>query len=110
MDDLVTFLRARLADEEHAQHNPWTAWHARECETVQGAGGGDPITCSCGVPARVLRDVAAKHAVLEALERADAQASGPDLNGGIYTGLRDAAELLALAYADHPDHRPGWPR
>ena len=59
-------------------------------------------------PARVLAEANAKRALIDACERADTSAAYPDFEGGVYSGLHDALEYLALPYADHPDYREEW--
>jgi len=126
--DLAAFLNARLDDDE------WTATGAARCDdgrhgdwypasiaaawlTITDARVDDHIARHD--PARVLREVAAKRAILAAYEEQD----GYDLPDGVAEGrdpeererdeaLRDALETVILAiaavYSDHPDYDPAW--
>jgi len=55
-------------------------------------------------PARVLREVEAKRALLAACVEYDDMPAGMSGSGLAY----QVEELLALPYADHPDYRPEW--
>ena len=111
MDDLVKFLRARLDEEQReAEKQP-------DGEEVMLDSWEIMATAETNYPgyeylriakARVLAEAEAKRALIDAVERADARASFPDFDGGVYSGLHDALEYLALPYADHPDYRDEW--
>ncbi|MFD6517323.1 DUF6221 family protein [Rhodococcus sp. NPDC060176] len=65
-------------------------------------------------PARILREVAAKRAIVKAYEDADIRAHDTyggyeDILNGESNGLERALELLTAAYSDHPDFDPDWP-
>jgi hypothetical protein len=119
--DLITFLRARLDEDEAlalaASPGPWHP-DAESYEVLAA----DDITVCDGFalsgpqlrattehiarwdPARVLAEVAAKRAVVDGLAAADPHA-------GYITGTftaRHALWLLAQSYADHPDYREEW--
>lgn len=112
---LTEFLLARIADDEAsandgfetAPHRPECAW--RELEGITGDG-----VCSCGYPARVLKQCAAKRRIVEEAqywERRVAQQwqeiPQPDL-GGRYEVAMSMLRALAIAYVDHPDYREDW--
>lgn len=58
-------------------------------------------------PARVLREVEAKRAIVEMCE-SHANAQFPDFEGGYASAAEDALTHLALVWSDHPDYRPAW--
>lgn len=58
-------------------------------------------------PARVLREVAAKRAIL-ADARIYPDAAYPDFDGGFSTAAESAVASLAAVYSDHPDFDPEW--
>ena len=106
-DDLAAFLRARLDEDEAAARaaadGPWTSsgpyvdapgagiiMQARHTEDAAHAARHDP--------ARVLREVEAKRAIL-----AQWQAQPPDS-----PVLTNALYQLAAVYSDHPGYRPEW--
>ena len=120
--DLAAFLAARL-DEDEAQ--PWAVHDVTKCDALlyeedMGAAAHEHV-CDCEYPARVLREVAAKRAILAAYEEA---AEHPyDLPQGIHEGrddwererddsvlgeLEDVARHIAAVYSDHPDYRQEW--
>jgi hypothetical protein len=103
MDELIAFVKARLGEDEAAAnevHRP------RGCGCVDRDGGfdPDPIWCGCDYPARVLREVAAKRAVLAAYIKIEA--------GGIrdsgWIAFRSTLATLAAVWNDHPDYRQEW--
>jgi hypothetical protein len=99
----VEFLRARL-DEDAGLADEW---HSKvECDTY----GPVPFPCDCHVPARVLADVAAKRAIVDAyVHKAESMARYPgQSNAGGLVSLTVAAQHLAAVYADHPDYDQGW--
>lgn len=119
-------------------HNPGKQWLDPEAfekydlakgEEFVGYGGPHPFTgavCATGPashaqsmadathiarfadPARVLAEVEAKRALIDACEHADTRATYPDFEGGLYSGLRDALEYLARPFRAHPDFDPAW--
>lgn len=125
--DLVEFLRARLDEDEQvaraATPGPWTqdeevdGWRAGRQTVVRAdrfrvvtvdqtrqhhpAGEENVAHIARHDPARVLADVAAKRALLDAM-------IGPALSSAVArtcdAGLA-TARYLALAYADHPEYR-----
>lgn len=65
-------------------------------------------------PARILREVAAKRAIVKAYEDADIRAHDTyggyeDILNGESNGLERALELLTATYSNHPDFDPDWP-
>ncbi|MGY1579122.1 DUF6221 family protein [Streptomyces sp. MN13] len=127
MDDLVQFLRDRLDEDERtakallddARPGRIARWEFCEDGAIRDEGGRAALRVKFTWrpeaehivrhdPARVLAEAEAKRALLEALERADTQASYPDFEGGVYSGLHEALEYLALPYADHPAYKPEW--
>lgn len=139
----MEFLEARLVEDEvmaqeAAQHlsGVWTfdngeAGARREELARGGRFGANPsvggITSGCRYnaesemkhiarhdPDRVLREVAAKRAIVKAYEDADIRAHDTyggyeDILNGASNGLERALELLTAAYSDHPDFDPDWP-
>lgn len=119
-DDLVTFLRARLDDEERtAQATLWEGSGNRpDWELVMFAAaeiGGDEIYVEDRTianhlvtwdPARVLAEVDAKR---EIVKQADLYLCDSGAGCGYRTKHgHNVLRLLALAYADHPDYRDEW--
>lgn len=95
MDDLTAFIRARLGEDEAAADE----LHNRiDCDLNRLQSFGE---CSCGYPARVLREVAAKRALLAAYEDAP-EFSDP------WIGLDAAVRICAAVWSDHPDYRQEW--
>lgn len=103
-ETLTVFLAARL-DEDAAEAR---FVHVIDCSLAFVSP--EHCQCDCGTPARVLREVAAKQAILarfgEPPEDADL---GEHLqHSQEQAGLRRAVRLLAAVYSDHPDYRAGW--
>jgi len=121
---IVEFLTARLDEREYwctpraGERSHWIGPHDSECDALVRDGYGDrgELPCSCGEPARVLADIAAKRAILELLD--ELLIVSPSGHGNdqiqINAALELAAErakvmrLLASVYADHPDYREEW--
>lgn len=60
-------------------------------------------------PARVLREVEAKRALVDLWDDEPAwEMSGYEEHAGFSAGLGRALRLLAVVYADHPDYDPSW--
>ncbi|WP_098010476.1 DUF6221 family protein [Streptomyces sp. sk226] len=138
MDDLVQFLRDRLAeDEQAARAATWDEWdsahwtahhrarydgrwvivdHAEEGVTELTPHAADDAGVAQHIarhdPARVLREVEAKRRLLTDYEEnaADLDAQhAPDMDCvGRADGLETALQHLATAYADRPDYRDAW--
>ncbi|MEV0149084.1 MULTISPECIES: DUF6221 family protein [unclassified Nonomuraea] len=113
VDDLIAFLRARLDEDEQAaldwqQHkqvlteqfmNDPHRKHVRlRREPVTDARLSEYAYHDRFEPARVLREVEAKRALVGLWSRA----SSDDRRGGY------SLRTLALPYADHPDYRHEW--
>ena len=118
IDDLAAFIGARL-DEYEAR--AWAVHDVERCdallyaEDMADAARRDP-GCDCGQPARALRDVAAKQAILADCVRiiGPHRAPSPYASPGTPYGA-PAANLafrtlrsLASAYDTHPDYRREW--
>ena len=90
--DLVAFLNARLDEDEREA----SEFHHGDCESLPYPGMTGPFPCNCGHPARVLRDVEAKRAILAELEAI------PHLY------MEDCYYSCELAvHPDDPERRPG---
>jgi hypothetical protein len=120
MDDLVTFLRARLAaTAARAEAARANAWYQAEDLERQGFESADALLIAREAdPARVLREVEAKRGLLkearsyaEAIE-AEFGWQRDEIEAGAIRDGGNAGErmlrILALPYADHPDYRPEW--
>jgi hypothetical protein len=136
MDELVQFLRDRLNEDEQTardelcvncgnpivplrsalgitgyshgggrvnEHGEWERnWEGRRCPgSITGAE-------AVQNPARVLRDIEARRALLAEYVLADAESAYPDWMGGYASGLEYAVRLDAARYADHPEYNPDW--
>jgi hypothetical protein len=134
MDDLVVWLRAQLDEDAAVLVGEYeeTTWHTKACESVPDVlyPGRETGACDCGVPARVLREIDAKRAVVDAYAQADAMSGASAVNYGAWVnneplpypeeaegtsevknrlpGLRHALRLLALPYADRPGYQETW--
>ncbi|MEU0991947.1 DUF6221 family protein [Streptomyces sp. NPDC005953] len=135
MSDLVSFLRARLDEDEQAAlaaswdddgSRRWQAHHREQYDgrwvlnddmdegvtEVQAQAADDGAVArhiARHDPALVLRDVEAKRKLLdEYTEARDHEGANYEWIGGWANGLGQAVTLLALAHADHPDYRPEW--
>jgi hypothetical protein len=92
--DPVAFLDARLGEQEAAA---WSVHDVATCdallyeEDLPAAAARTP-DCDCGYPARVLREVNAKRAILRRYKDGD---------DALYVAVLE----LASAYSDHPDYQ-----
>lgn len=122
MIDIVKFLRARLDEDEagalSASRNGGR-WISQEehVETVEGCLiadfelKSDSSHCSEHDPARVLREVAAKRAMIEPFDQAVRKHEWlhDPWHRAIWTlHLRNAIYPLATVYSDHPDYDRKW--
>ena len=131
MTDLAAFILARL---DEAQERAWAVHDVATCdallyeEDMADAAARTP-DCDCGYPARVLREVAAKRAILDLYVRTLAVVRKPvnlsasaaekpvirDLRAGDYLDaerelcvLGTVARILASVSSDHPDYDASW--
>lgn len=132
-DDLVQFLRARLADDERAARRAGDSFRqigetgvivategnrAEECASANWAGVAEHIVRHD--PARVLAEVDAKRRLLIVHKRDDRYSfsgcitcdAGDNscgcMGGSAYDYPCETLRVLALPYADHPDYREEW--
>ncbi|MFC8002926.1 DUF6221 family protein [Streptomyces olivaceus] len=134
MQDLVQWLRAQLDEEGPHIPDPHAekSWHARDCASLPDAFGSVTFTCDCGVPARVSREIAAKHQLLDLHglvhrdliwvdENSEERTAEIPVCGhcvprhssfphpsAVPQGPCTTLRLLALPYADRPGYRPDW--
>lgn len=108
MSDLAAFLRARLDEDERDSY----ATHLWECASLNV---NQDALCTCGYPARVLREVEAKRAILD---------EHPRMNPGVCRTCQHddwvqrrrvdtpwpcpTLHQLAAVCSDHPDYRQEW--
>ena len=97
MDDLTAFITARL-DEDEAAAQACADYDTLSCADLPGV----HMTT-----ARVLREVEAKRAVLNAYVCTDGD-SPRDRDRGRWDGLHATVRHLAAVYSDHPDYRQEW--
>jgi hypothetical protein len=129
VSDLVAFLRARLDEDEAAARAvednsaPWDGqWEAdgnHALRTYNGwvlatagtPGGEFPPGVLAHIarhdPARVLREVEAKRAIVDAYAGTDG-GSPRDRDRGRWDALNAAVSALATVYRDHPDYDEAW--
>ena len=101
-NDLVTFLRARIDDDEATARRGFS--HPERWVRVAPTGTPNGLSCSA-----VLREVEAKRAVVRAYLDAKAYYDAhPEADAGEVTGLYTAVRLLAQVWDDHPDYRSEW--
>lgn len=112
-DDLVTWLRAQL-DEDDADARR-RDFHTGMCSRFLDPGG----DCSCDYSDHVLAEVEAKRRILDRVEKAAASAAMPvgydavarlekSLAKVTAPELDRVVRLLALPYADRPGYRDEW--
>jgi hypothetical protein len=104
--ELAAFLAARLDEDEREAGE----FHREDCESLPSPGYTGPFPCNCGYPGRVLREVAAKRAILR---RCSARMNEMDEypNGLVSPRAllaRQTLMCLASVYSGHPDYRPEW--
>lgn len=97
MSDLVTFLRARLDEDEHAatEERDADSWNEYDDDTYNS-------------PARVLREVEAKRRIVSLYRLSFRKDGQPSPEGGYAEAYWDVLRLLAEPYSDHPDFDPSW--
>jgi Family of unknown function (DUF6221) len=107
VDDRIVFLSERILEDANGAcevHTP------RACGSVDRDGefDPDPVYCGCDYPKRVLREVAAKSAIVQRWKEQDTMRYD-NAEDESRAWLLDAVlrDLLAI-YSDHPDYRAGW--
>ncbi|HEX8005693.1 MAG TPA: DUF6221 family protein, partial [Trebonia sp.] len=138
MDELIAFVRARLGEDEAAaaaaSDGPWTAWRGqpglglRQLEyavTLPGQNSGSFASIATASwmdaehiarhdPARVLREVEAKRAILAQIAPwMDSAEDDHWYERGVgeqppYEGSVLLMKLLAAVWGGHPDYRSEW--
>jgi hypothetical protein len=115
--DLVEFLTARLAEDEHrAQYALSRGPIAADDPMFGGMWYGLWAHTTRHLPARVLREVGAMRAIIEAADEASMLDSSVDLDRRVGPRDMDTEPLvgdvilraLAAVYADHDDYNPEW--
>lgn len=97
MDELFAFLAARYDEAER----DYQSVHLSDCGCVLDRSAG---SCDCGYPDRVLRDVAAKRAILDWLGHQD-RVYG---DYSVIETLELVVRHLGAEFSDHPDYREEW--
>ena len=118
MDDLIAFITARLDEEQidAGMFRDEPHWEAATLATIWRQLPSDPLIQHAAHydPARVLREVAAKRAILMRYETACRQADVNAVNSSraeqeAWEKIAGALELdvasLAAVWSDHPDYR-----
>jgi hypothetical protein len=114
MDDLVTWLRGQMDEDERlareAASQSTTAWEYGEYPAEA-----DHIPVAEHIerwdPARVLAEVDAKRRILDLVEQDVMRAldtQDPEFVDGYVTAQEDAVKLLALPYANWPGYDESW--
>jgi Family of unknown function (DUF6221) len=116
--DLSEFLRARLDEDEAAAREIHEARVCTGCSDGWEAGF-DPDRCDCDYPARVLREVEAKRAILDRHMPHETAFKGLACNwcsddvddrpqlAKVRWPCPDVRDLAAI-WSDHPDYDPAW--
>lgn len=115
MMDLVTFVRERLAEREQKtiRTDPMIHWADREGGYVNLGNGelfvgkANATHVAANDPAYVLRDIAAKRAIVDEYE---ACATNSAVNKLVVHALEWTVEKLAAIDSDHSDCDPKWRR
>jgi hypothetical protein len=118
MSDLVTFLRARITEDEDIARKvegksryTWPLWTTTAAHAYgRELGPRGSVEAS---PARVLAECAAKRVIIKRYERACYQADHDDEDfRDIWEEIASTLEQVLMAhaqvFADHPDYRPAW--
>lgn len=130
MSDLMTFLRARLDEDErvakdascqhwvtNSEHNVYEVESNNPVAIDPWSGdlGADGVHIARHDPARVLAEVEAKRQIIAEFERRESWLNMRTLVGearDLAVAMRDALSpvlrLLTLPYADHPEYQPEW--
>jgi hypothetical protein len=102
-DDLLSFLLGRLTDDEIAARTLITSIEARPFESITHTAD----HASRHGPVRILREVAAKRAIVQMWQ--DGLRAHADLLPVAGLDIADAViTALVAVYADHPDFDPDW--
>ena len=99
--DLTEFLLARIAEDEAV------AERGRR-HNGRGTFENDNYGCLLVDPARILAECEAKRRIVEDAIAADDHDPSDAYADGYRCALERVCEILALPYADHPDHRQEW--
>ncbi|WP_163571065.1 DUF6221 family protein [Fodinicola feengrottensis] len=115
--DIVDFVRARLDGAqiaERATPGPWVVCDGVIADYEENAtweqvveqpvAPRDDTHIAANDPAYVLRDVAAKRAIVDACGYAD------ESDSALFEAWRDAVSYLAAIDSAHPDYDPKWRR
>lgn len=110
MNELTTWLRVQLDEDERIARaaHPKLGFVLGFVEIGSPEIDADEAHIANWDAERVLAEIAAKRAILDAYERADAAAEFPNREGGIAEGLEDAVRLLAQPYAGRDGWREEW--
>ena len=102
----MDFLRARLDEDEVRQRNSLAQWHAPGCASLDSE---RPFPCDCGVPARVLAEVAAKRERIRLWNglRVLREGGGHEYDLAYGTATK-SLQLDAAVYSAHPDYDERW--
>jgi hypothetical protein len=114
MDELIAFVTARLRECEVAA---WRIHETSACAALDDLG--SSTECDCGWPARVLREIAAKRAILGRHMPHQPAFGGPACNW-CSEDVDDRPQIakepwpcpdvrsLAAVWSDHQDYRQEW--
>ncbi len=110
--DLVTFLRARLDEDEQianaAPRYDWTIYLAGDPQSGEETEQRVLDHVIRHDPGRVLREVEAKRRIVAHLASVSLSPWPISLPDGYLEDAARLLKLLALPYADHPDYLPEW--
>jgi hypothetical protein len=117
--DVVEFLRARLDEDDRLARSALAETPVESGRETRYPYPERLATCMHNGrhgPARVLREVEAKRAILAAWASAESRRPpkgewyeyAQGIGDGRADALRDAVKILAAVYGDHPDYRQEW--
>lgn len=120
---ITGFITARL-DEDHqiayqaqgilGTPTPWWTWRHLRNRFGTSITRADALHIEHHSPARVLREVEAKRALVSVHHARDSwghcMGCGTDIDGALFMAIDDCPVLrhLAAVYADHEDYNPEW--
>ncbi|WP_199431514.1 DUF6221 family protein [Qaidamihabitans albus] len=119
VNDLITFLRARLGELEQKAPDVHEGRCAAHHEQDRGYEY-HPEWCDCGRPDRERAHIEAKRRIIEmltryerAIQQGESETARPSdsIPAAMYAardGLDQVIRLHAAAHADHPDYREEW--